>query len=68
MINLKKLKTLRKYNGYTIENMAELLNICKAHYCQIENGKRTLSYKRATEIADIFGLKPDEIFYVDKNL
>ena len=67
-INLKKLKYLRNCNGYTIEYMANLLNICNAHYCQIENGNRNLSYKRAVEIADIFNLKPDNIFYVEKNL
>ncbi len=45
--------------------MASLLNISKAFYWQIENSKRTLTYKIAIRIAKIFKMKPDEIFYED---
>lgn len=61
----KKLRKLRYENGYTTKDMAEKLNISKAFYCQLENNKRTLSYKMAFRMAQIFNIKPDELFYED---
>lgn len=61
----KKLRKLRYENGYTTKDMAEKLNISKAFYCQLENNKRTLSYKMAFRMAKIFNIKPDELFYED---
>jgi len=66
-MTLKKLKKIRKENGYTIQEMADKLNICKAYYSQIENSNKRLFYDLAKNIADIFELKPDDLFY-DKNL
>lgn len=60
-----KLKELRHKKGYTTKDMAERLKISKAFYCQLENNKRTLTYKMAIKIADIFKAKPDTIFYED---
>ena len=45
--------------------MAEKLEISKPFYCQIENGKRRLTYDMAVRIAQIFKKKPDAIFYED---
>ena len=58
-----KLKELRIKTGYTAKEMAEKLNISRAFYSQIENDKRTLSYKMAVSIAKILKTKPDDIFY-----
>lgn len=58
-----KLKELRLKKGYTAKKMAEMLNISRAFYSQIENEKRTLTYKMAVNISDILGKKPDDIFY-----
>lgn len=60
-----KLKEIRLKNGYTTKEMAEKLNISKAFYWQLENCKRTLSYEMACKMAEIFKMKPDEIFYKD---
>jgi len=49
--------------GYTHQVMANLLGISKSYYCQLENGKRTLSYKMAYDISKILNIKPDELFY-----
>ncbi len=59
----EKLKTLRVQNGFTYQDMADKLGICKAFYWQIEHQNRRLSYPLAKKIAAIFDLKPDEIFY-----
>ncbi len=60
-----KLKQLRQKKGYTTTYMAEELGISKPFYSQLENDKRTLSYKMAIKIADILKTKPDKIFYDD---
>ena len=60
---MNKLKELRKLHNYTIKDMAKMLNISTAYYWQIENNKRNLNYKMAIDIAKIFNLKPDDIFY-----
>ena len=60
---MNRLKELRKLHNLTIKDMASKLNISPAYYWQIENNKRNLYYKLAIEIAKIFNLKPDDIFY-----
>lgn len=60
----KILKRNRKEKKYTCKDMAEMLKISPAYYSQIENGKRNLDYKMAVKIASIFGLYPDDIFYI----
>ena len=60
---MEQLKKIRKENKYTATHMAQMLNISKPFYWQIENGYRRLSYEMAVRIADIFNMKPDDIFY-----
>ena len=62
---LYKLESLRKAHNLTYKEMADRLKMSKAYYWQIENGNRNLYYKVAIKIADIFKLKPDDIFYND---
>ena len=62
MGGLKKmniLKDLRIKNNYTYQQMANFLGISKTYCWQLENKKRTLSYKMAIKIASIFNKKPD---------
>jgi putative transcriptional regulator len=59
----EKLYNKRIEKGFTHKIMAELLDISKPYYCQIENGKRTLSYEMAYKISKILDTKPDELFY-----
>ena len=60
---MNELKTCRMKHKYTCKIMAEKLGVSKPFYWQIENNKRRLSYEMAIKIANIFGLKPDDIFY-----
>lgn len=59
----EKLRKLRLQNGFTTKNMADKLGISKPFYSQLENQNRRLSYEMACKIADIFNMKPDEIFF-----
>ena len=45
--------------------MADFLNISDTYYWQLENEKRRLTYRWAVEIASIFKMEPDQIFYTD---
>lgn len=60
-----KLRNMRLRRRLTTGDMAEKLNISKPFYCQIETGRRRLSYDMAVRIAAIFRAKPDTIFYQD---
>lgn len=60
---LDKLREVRLKNNYSFAQMAEMLNISKPYYWQIENGKRNLGYIMAIRIARILKTKPDAIFY-----
>ena len=61
--SINKLKNLREKKNLSYADMANILNISKAYYWQIEHKNRRLSYKMAKDIAAIFHLKPDSIFY-----
>ena len=62
---LNKLRETRLKHNYTHQQMADVLNISKPFYWQIETEKRSFKYSMAVKIAAIFNLKPDEIFYDD---
>ncbi len=60
---MEKLKKLREEKNLSYNAMAKLLEINKTFYWQIEHRDRRLSYNMAYNIARIFNLKPDDIFY-----
>lgn len=60
-----KLERLRIENGYTYQQMADMIGVCKSYYWQLEHNNRRLYYDVAKKIAAIFQLKPDDIFYDD---
>lgn len=62
---LTKLKNIRKSFGLSTAQMAKLLNISKAMYIYVENGKRRLSYDLSIKISKVFNLNPDDLFYDD---
>ena len=58
-----KLREIRKKHKFTMQKMADELNITSAFYCQIENNKRILNYKMAVRIATLLNTTPDKLFY-----
>lgn len=52
--------------NYSCQRMANILKISKTYYWQLEQGKRRLTYDMAIKIANVFGLKPDDLFYDEK--
>ncbi len=59
----KNLEKLRIEKGYSIRDIAKIINISSSYYCQLENGDRRLYYDLAIKIAKVFDLKPDDIFF-----
>lgn len=60
---MEKLKELRLKNKFTNQIMADTLGISKPYYWQLEHNQKRLSYNMAIKIAEIFNLKPDDLFY-----
>lgn len=58
----QELKRMRKSSGLTVYDMGAKLGISGAHYNNLENGKRGLTYKMAVDIASLFAKTPDELF------
>lgn len=59
----EKLTLERKRKNLSYEDMARILGISTSYYWQIENMKRRLFYDLAVQIAKIFELKPDDLFF-----
>jgi len=60
-----KLKEYRIKSKFTNQMMADFLGISKPYYWQLEHDKKRLSYDMAIKMAEIFNLKPDDLFYDD---
>lgn len=60
---MNKLKAARIESNLTHQDMALKLGLSKSYYWQLENKKRNLSYAMAVKIANVFNLKPDDLFY-----
>lgn len=65
---MSKLKRIRLKNKYSCKDMAQVLNISKPYYWQIENGTRRLTYDMAIKIAEFFHTTPDQLFFEDTKL
>lgn len=58
----KKLIQLRKSRGVTQYEVAKTLGISRSFYGHIEKGLRNPTYGLAKRIAEIFGVKIEDIF------
>lgn len=66
MINIsQKLKSLRMLIGYNQKMMAEFLNISVTSYSQKETGKGVFTLEEAKNIADLFKVTVDELFFTE---
>ena len=54
-----KLKEIRMLQGKTQEEVAKFLNIARASYANIENGKRDPDTQTILELADYFNVSVD---------
>jgi DNA-binding XRE family transcriptional regulator len=59
----EKLKEVREKKGYTIEDMAQVINKSPCNYFKKENGDVKFSVNEALEIADFLKTKVEKIFF-----
>lgn len=62
---LERLALERLKKRYTHVDMAKALGTNVWNYSRIEKCEVSLSYEMAIKIAEIFGMKPDELFFED---
>lgn len=62
---LAKFRFLRKEKGMNLEDIARELHVSKAYISMIETGKRSLDYEMAIQMAGLFDVRPDEVFFED---
>lgn len=48
-----------------MREIASKMGVSVSYYWQLEKGKKRLFYDRAIQIATIFNMKPDDLFYTD---
>lgn len=62
-----KLKSIRKVNRITQEELAEMLNTNRIRISNIENGKMEMTFNEAIRICEIFHISADS-FFEERNL
>jgi putative transcriptional regulator len=60
-----RIRVLRAEKGWTQADLAKLLDVSRNSVNAIENGKYDPSLPLAFRIADVFGMKIEEIFQKD---
>lgn len=60
------LKKARKAKGYTVEDVAKLVDISASFYYKLEKGIRDPIMEKAKRIADLLGGTVDDLFFVKK--
>ncbi len=63
-----RIRTLRESKGLTQEQVAEKMNCTRQKYARIEKGLIDISYASITTIADILGIKAEEITSAVNNI
>lgn len=59
----QRLKTFRKNKNLTQSAVADMLEITYSTYSLKENGKQDFTLPEAKQLADLFGLTVDEVFF-----
>ena len=62
-----RLRTLRKSNGFTQQEVANKIGKSKQWVSELERGNIGLSYEMSVKIASVYGKTPD-IFLDDKSI
>jgi DNA-binding XRE family transcriptional regulator len=59
----EKLEQIRKEKGYTLADLAKVIDKSVPNYSMKENGKLKFSVSEALKIADFLDVKVEEIFF-----
>ena len=58
---VENIKKLRKEQGLTQQDLAEVINMHRSNYSKIEKGGRELSVSALIQLADFFNISLDEL-------
>ncbi len=61
------LKKLREGNGYTQQQMADLIHTHRSGYSKMENNQQDIPVDCLIQIAKNFGMSVDDVIYYDQN-
>lgn len=64
--NFKKLRLLRKFNGYTQEEFSNLLGISQSAYARLESGYTHSWESHLKRITELLNVSPDYFFTNDE--
>ena len=56
-----RIKKYRKLNGYSQEQLAELIDCSREHIARIENGKINIGLSNFIKLAEVFQISLDEL-------
>jgi transcriptional regulator with XRE-family HTH domain len=57
----EKLRALRKQQGLTLRQLAEILSTSSGYIADLESGRRQPSLALARQVADFFGISVDHL-------
>jgi transcriptional regulator with XRE-family HTH domain len=63
-----KVKKLRELKGFKQEYMAEKLSISQQSYSNLENGKMDVPFSKIEQIADLFGMRVEDMVSFDEKV
>ncbi|EKU57418.1 MULTISPECIES: helix-turn-helix domain-containing protein [Acinetobacter] len=64
----RTLKAIRKFHGISQAELASELNISKSYLCEIEAGKKTVSYNFLEDFAKYFEIPTSSLVYLSENI
>ena len=64
----EKISSVRIKKGYTLDNMAQELNLTQAEYRKIENGETNLTAERLFQISEILSVSLPELLEIGNDV
>jgi transcriptional regulator with XRE-family HTH domain len=65
---IRKITSMRKNKGFSLEYMAYKLSICSAAYRKIETGETKLTLERLNQISQILGVSLPELLEIENDV
>ncbi|MDH2481117.1 MULTISPECIES: helix-turn-helix domain-containing protein [Acinetobacter calcoaceticus/baumannii complex] len=64
----RTLKAIRKFHGISQAELASELNISKSYLCELEAGKKSVSYTFLEEFSRYFDIPTSSLVYLSENI
>lgn len=64
----QKIKKLRELKNYTQSHVAEGIGLTQSDYSKMEQGETEVSYTKLEKIANVLGLRPEDIISFNESM